>query len=986
MRIRTLGALALDGANFTRPKPLLLLAYLALEGAQERRYLAELFWPEASDRLKSLTVALSQLRQGAPGAVQADRQRVWTRLPCDAVELLERLQNGARDDALMTDRGPFLGGFYVPALGVELEEWVFRTRELVAARLHQARLDLAEREARDGRFEVATTRAEAAIELLAMGPEPDELARLHTLLLAGRSPLAVRVREEVESFGIELASTSEAARQRLTAARVDGSPGTSHTLPTRATSFVGRDLELTEIGTLLAHDDGRLVTLVGPGGVGKTRLALQVAHEQRRLNAFPDGVYFVPLAPLRSARAIASSIVDTLGLPVDPRLAPLEQARAAIGQRALLMLVDSLEHLMDGAAQLQRLASACPNLRLLVTSRERLHVEQEHVFVVSGLPYPPADETDPETVGRADAVRLFVQRARRALPGFTLASDDLRPVLRICRLVEGLPLGLELAASWVRLMPVAEIADAIERDIDVLASSARDAPARHRSLRAAFELSWTLLPGHEQRLLRRLAVFRGGFRREAASVVAGATIATLASLVDKSLLRPAPRGRFERQSLVYQFSQQKLADHPREAAETAARHAAYYLDMLRDARDALQGAGQKEALDAIEEERENVRAAFAVVDAAADPTAFAAAIEALSTFFEARSRFREGVAFFRACAKRLASSDTAPATARGLLMVGEARLQRCLGEFDLASKVAHEAFVCFREAGDTLGRRKALQVLGVTALHRGDYACATQQLEEAAGLVHEDEAPSERGVALANLALALQLAGDRGNAVTRLREALAAFREQGDTLREARLLNNLGLLHFDDGDLVQARVSWEQGLALARRVENHRDALSLTANLGMLHAALADYGAAREHDAHALRVARAIGDKGGEAAALARSALVDLAQARSAQAERGVCEAIDVAWRARETPRVLEYLRVLADVRAERGDAPQALELYALVRQHDAATSSVRAQAEEGFERLACDLPAEVVAEARARADGGQLDAVVPRAVGVAVP
>ncbi len=986
MRIRTLGGLALDGANFTRPKPLLLLTYLALEGAQERRYLAELFWPEASDRLKSLTVALSQLRQGAPGAVQADRQQVWTRLPCDAAELLERLQNGVPDEKLLSGRGPFLAGLHLPGLGVELEEWVFRTRELVTARLHQVRLRLAERDAREGRFEAAAARAEKAIDLVAMGPEPDDLVRLHTLLLAGRSPLAVRVREEVESYGIALAATSEAARERLRASAVEATPGTSHTLPARATSFVGRDLELTEIGTLLAQDHGRLVTLVGPGGVGKTRLALQVAHEQRRLNAYPDGVYFVPLAPLRSVRAVASAVVDALGLPVDPRLTPREQAQVGIGQRALLLLVDGLEHLMDAAEQLQALAAACPNLRLLVTSRERLHVELERVFVVAGLPCPCTDETDSDAAGRADAVRLFVQRARRARPGFTLASDDLPPVLRICRLVDGLPLGLELAASWVRLMPVAEIADAIERDIDVLASSARDAPARHRSLGAAFERSWSLLPAHEQRVLRRLAVFRGGFRREAARAVAGATITTLASLVDKSLLRPAPRGRFERQSLVYQFSQQKLRDHPHEAAEAAARHASYYLDMLRDASDALQGDRQKEALDAIEEERENLRAAFAVVDPVAEPSAFTAAVEALATFFEARSRFREGVAFFRDCAARLTSSDSVPPAAVGQLQVGEARLQRCLGEFERAGTVAREALDRFRSAGDTRGRRQALQVLGVAALHQGDYGRASQHFEEAIDLVSAQEPPSERGVALANLGLALQLAGDRGHAVTRLREAHEAFREQGDTLREARLLNNLGLLHFEDGDLEQARAVWQQGLALARRAENHRDALSLTSNLGMLHAALADYAAAREHDAHALRVARSIGDKGAEVAALTRLALVDLAEGRPEQAERGVCEAVDQAWRMRETPRVLECLKVLGDVRATRGDAAEALALYALVRQHGAATGAVRDQAQEGFERLACALPEELVAEVAARAAGDHLDVVVPRAVGVAVP
>ncbi len=987
MRIRTLGGLALDGASFTRPKPLLLLAYLALEGEQERRYLAELFWSGASDPLKSLTVALSQLRQGAPGAIHADRQRAWTRLPCDAVELLERLQRGEADEQPWRGRGPFLDGFYVPNLGVELEEWIYRTRELVQARVHQARLDLAERAAGQQHYEAAAEHAERAIGLVAMAPEPEQLARLHTLLLAGRSPLAARARAEVEGYGIALASTSQEARERLAATRPSFDPGAPAALPKRATSFVGRDLELTEIGTMLAQDGGRIISLVGPGGVGKTRLALQVAHEQRRLGTYRDGVYFVPLAPLRSAGAIPSAIVAAVGHPVDASSAPLDQALAAIGQREILLVCDGLEHLMDGAHALAAITAGCPRLRVLVTSRERAKVEEERVFDVGGLAYPVQPEVDDDEALQADAVRLFLQRSARARPGFALAADDLQHVLQVCRLVEGLPLGLELAASWVRVMPVAEIAVAIDHDIDILASDARDTPERHRSVSAAFERSWSLLGERERSVLRRLAIFRGGFRREAAGAVVGATIATLASLVDKSLLRSGARGRFERHTLLYQFTQQKLAEVPAESADAAARHASYFLGMLREARAVLRGAagedqaaGQRAALDAIEQESENVRAAFAVADPAADPAAYLEAVDALATFFEVRSRLREGVAFFRAC---LAAAPAEPATVRAGLSVAQARLHRALGEYREANAVAGAALEGYRAAEDVAGACQALQVLGVTALHLGDHAGATRQLEEAVGSVGPEDTAGERGSALANLALALQLSGEPVAAMARLHEALAAFREQGDGLREARLLNNMGLLHFEQGDRERARQVWEEGLVLARRVDSRRDALSLTANLGMVHAAMELYLTAREYDEHALRVARAIGDRVNEAAALARLALIDVAQDQAERAEQTIHQAIDLAWRIGEVPRVLEFLKVLADVRSRGGDAVQALTLYALVEAHEATTRATREQAAAAFTQLAPALPEAAVAAAREQATATWLDAAVTRVVGI---
>ncbi len=982
MRLRTLGGLALEGAPFTRPKPLLLLAYLAVEGAQGRRHLAQLFWPGAKDGAKSLTVALSQLRRGAPGAVMADSERVWTTVPCDAVALLDGLRSGARTAALEPRPGAFLEGVRLPRLGAELEDWVHGTREFIALHVHRVRLDEAERLARAGRFDEASRAARPATALVTMAVEPEDIARLHTLLLAGSSPAAALVRSEARDIGIDLARDGDEARRRLTAATATEAAAARTRLPRPRTSLVGRATERVAVAALLAEPGVRIVSLVGPPGVGKTRLALEVARDEALGTAYEGAVAFVPLAHLRSVRDILPAVLEALGVSSDGVLDASRTLAEAVGTGRTLLVCDSVEHLVDGATTLGEIVARCPAVQLLVTTRERLNLANERVIPLAGLPFPDHDRPDPESVRTSDAVDLFVRRARRARPDYRLTDAEAPAVARVCRLVEGLPLGLEIAASLVRVMTVREIADAIERDIDVLVSPERDVPERHRSVMAAMERSWSLLTDHERRALRRLAVFRGGFRREAAAAVTDATVATLASLVDKSLIRMQDDGRYDRHPLIYQFTRRKLTARPEDAREAADRHASYYLGLLRDLRGRLTGDGAGEALDAIEAERENLRAAFAELDPGDEPNAYADAVATMTQAFEVRSRYREGVEFFRAVEARLTGRSGAHASARARLAVAKARLLRCVGKYDMALEAASAALTHFRATGERPAQRSALQVLGVTALHLGEYGTARRHFEEALALLGPDDEASEHGVAFGNLGLALQLAGDRSAAIERLRDALAAFREAGDVLREARLLNNLGLLYYENGTVDRARGCWEAGLALALRTDNQRDALSLTANLGMLHAATGDYAAATEHDEHALRVARATGDTQSEAAALTRIAVVALRRGRHDRAERCAKEAVEVAWRGGETSRVLECLKVLADVRSARGREEGALTLYAAVREHDATTSVVREQAADAAVRVRRSLDEGTIQTAEARARASSLDGLVARIIG----
>jgi DNA-binding SARP family transcriptional activator len=374
MRLRTLGGLELKDSPFHRPKTLLLLAYLALEGPKERQHLAMLLLPQTDkkQRLHRLRVMLSQLRQEVPGVIEADGAQVWSTLQMDAKEFLSLVEAGRYGEALKHYGGTFLKGFDLPNWSVELEEWVYGTREFLASRAREALLHLGEEEAARGRFEEAAKHAEAAYLLAgAPEPEPEDFARCHALLVAGNHPRAAEVRKEAQAFGIVLQLSPEEARARFFTAET--SPP-AHNLPLRSTSFISRDAELIEIADLLADPDCQLLTLVGPGGVGKTRLAVHAALEQYHLGRFPGGVFFVALEALTSVQAIPTAIASAIGLELQSYLDPLAQLQDHLAKKDILLVLDNYEHLMEAALLPAQLLQACPRLKLLVTSRERLNV------------------------------------------------------------------------------------------------------------------------------------------------------------------------------------------------------------------------------------------------------------------------------------------------------------------------------------------------------------------------------------------------------------------------------------------------------------------------------------------------------------------------------------------------------------------------------------------------------------------------------------
>jgi predicted ATPase/DNA-binding SARP family transcriptional activator len=571
-----------------------LLAYLVLHPhtACRREMLAGLIWPDAneSNARSNLRHALWRIRKAlgeqlGPEVFPSDDLTVAFSPPTDCwidAHLVNGKTNTATALAVLKEaasayQGELLPGFY--------DDWITLERERVQLAFEH-KMDMLI--ARLVQSQSWTDTVEWAEHWIKFGTAPEPAFR--TLMTAhAKLGLKAKVKEDYtrciealeREFGVEPSEETQALYQQLRSTRPLGTPALArpappHNLPTQATPLVGREAELAEITDRLVNDPGcRLLTLVGPGGVGKTRLALQVATQA--LDHFADGAFFVSFEPIATPAAMAAAILQKLSPVIHEQKDPHAQLLDYVRDKQLLLVLDNLEHLLEGAALIGEVLSTATDVKIIVTSRERLHLQWEWLYEVQGLDYPH-DEAAID-IEHFSAVQLFLQTARRMRARFSLA-DEQPHVLRICQLVEGLPLGLELAASWIRVMACREIAQQIERNLDVLSDQLQDVPDRHRSARAVFEYSWSLLALEEQMVFMKLAVFPGGFRREAAEKVAGAPLSLLFTLVDKSLLRASAIGRYDMHSLLHQFVSEKLVQSGQESA-IQLRLIHYYLDYAR---------------------------------------------------------------------------------------------------------------------------------------------------------------------------------------------------------------------------------------------------------------------------------------------------------------------------------------------------------------------------------------------------------------------
>lgn len=423
-------------------------------------------------------------------------------------------------------------------------------------------------------------------------------------------------------------------------------------LPSQLTPFIGRANELQEIKNLLADSNCRLLTLIGPGGMGKTRLAVEATRAV--IDDYPDGLFFIPLQSLSEPEFIVVTAAESMNLQFYSGRDREMQFFAFLQDKKMLLLMDNFEHLLDGAGLVSRMLESAPNLKVVVTSRERLNLQEEWLYEVGGLPYPPNPES---SVDGYSAVQLFAQSARRVNPSFSLTADA-AAISYICRLVEGMPLAIELASSWGRVLTYNEIAHEIARGLDILETETRNVPARHRSMRAVMDGSWQHLTETERKAISYLAVFRGGFTREAAEAVVGANARLLATLVDKSWLRhEVSKGRYSIHELVRQYALDQLARSGK-SDEANQLHAAYFADFMRRREHDIKCGRQIEGLAELERDFENVRTAWYWAVDHRDYGLLNCLMEALNFYCDMKARFADGEEFFRLAAEPFADSES----------------------------------------------------------------------------------------------------------------------------------------------------------------------------------------------------------------------------------------------------------------------------------------------------------------------------------------
>jgi predicted ATPase len=602
----------------------------------------------------------------------------------------------------------------------------------------------------------------------------------------------------------------------------------------------------------------------------------------------------------------------------------------------MLLVLDNFEHLLRESDLLVDILETAPGVKLMVTSQERLNLQAEWVLEVSGMRVPEEDER--EGLEEYSSVRLFIQNAQRAQADFSLTEEDKPYIVRICRLVGGMPLGIQLASAWVRLLSCQEIVREIEHNLDFLATSLRDLPERHRSLRVVFDHSWSLLSDEERRVYRQLSVFHGGFRRPAAEAVARASLSVLSTLVDKSFLHRHSSGWYEIHEVLRQYAAEKLHECPPEEEETHTRHGEYYATFLEPKLNSLKGSKQREAAMEIGEEIENLRASWRWAIEHGRIDIIEKSSESLYRFYEMRGWVAEGEAAFERAVEgltRLKQKTAGPPPnplelTLAKVMSREGALCSRLGLSGKAHQLLQRSLVIFRRVEDGEQIAFTLNYLGTLARLRGDYTEARHLWQE----------------------------------------SLAIFRHLGDRWGVAWTLNFWGHMVGEQGDHLEAKQMLQESLTIHQELGNQRGMAGALNSLGYVMYLLGEYMEARSLLQKSLVIRREVGYRRGIAISLSYLGQVAEALNELQESRKYFQEALRLAVEIRDVPLALSILVGLATSLAKEGQPQESLELLYFPLHHPGTGQEARNKAQQLFNHLEAQLPTEAIMISQATVGG----------------
>ncbi|MEZ4735440.1 MAG: BTAD domain-containing putative transcriptional regulator [Caldilineaceae bacterium] len=1028
-----------------------LLYYLAVtRRAQPRTVLAGLFWGDIDEYYarRNLNRTLSDLTQSVGDYLVIERQSVtfahhqpyWldvTILESSGATAVSADNVTALANAATLYRGDFLDGFSVQATP-EFEQWVVNERTHLRTCAIQLLHTLAGYHADQGTLPQAITYSRRILQL---EPWREEAHRQLMLLLAQsgqrsaalaqfelcRQALRSELDVEPDAATLELVAQIRAGSFDKVGSRgtpwqggkvtsdkailhsvadahgvhsVTESPphpftlSPPHNLPSQRLSFVGRAAELADILRLLMADEAcRLLTLIGPGGMGKTRLALQAAEQmvaRTEQQPFQDGIFFAPLETVGDSNGLITAIISAItagsSFPLQADAPPPEQLHRFLRTKALLLVLDNFEHLVEAAPLLSDLLAAAPKVKVLVTSRESLGLQEAWFYPVLGLATPSSLPERKSTPEEYDAVRLFVQCARRARPDFVLATEQ-ATVLQICTLVEGMPLGIELAAAWLKIMNCEQIAQEVARGLDILTARYQNIPARQRSMRVVMAHSWALLAAEEREALARLAVFRGQFSQAAANVITGTPIFTLATLAEKALVRLTPTGHYQLHELTRQYAEEQLDATTKVALQNA--HATYYADLLHQHKAHLFTRTFRQAWTIMSAELDNIRHAWQWLIAAAGakrddlplPSLFRQMADVLTHYHLFHSLWLPGQALFdQACQVLVAAgwqqSSTAVngnpnrRTALLKLQICAALFQLEMGRYRVSLPPAERALADCRDFGRADDLAGALMVYARTQVRRGAYKEAIPALEEALALGQRLPAPGPHGEALINLGVIANNEGRSADAHAYYRQALTFAQELGYRPWVERILTNVGTVYF-------RQQAYEQALQMAQEEGDQTFVMINTSNIGGVHRVSGQRQAAINAYQQSLAMARTLGMERWIAANLNAIGLTYLEAQELTKAEGALREALVVGQQSDSTPDLLGSVGLLGHAFAGRGQVEAALKALLYVEQHPATMARDKAYNHPLLNDLRSKLPATLFAQTETWVAGQTLADVV---------